>query len=121
MTMPKKILLVIKNPPYGSLMAAEGLRIATALIAMDILPQLAFIDDGVYCLVKNQKPESAGLNSFYDRLKTLADLIGLYAEENSFTKRNLKTEDLDETYHVKAMSLDEVAKLVAENEVVIAF
>lgn len=119
--MPKKIILFIKNPPYGSLMAAEGLRIATALIAMDILPQLVFIDDGVYCLVKNQKPEDAGLNSFSDRLKTLADLIGLYVTENSLAKRKLKIEDLDETYRAKAVSLNEVAKLVAENEVAIAF
>ena len=119
--MPKKIILIIKSPPYGSLAATEGLRIATALIAMDILPQLVFIDDGVYCLVKSQKPEDVGLNSFYDRLKTLADLIGLYVTKNSTTKRNLKIEDLDETYHAKVLSLTEAAKLVAENEVAIAF
>jgi len=119
--MQKKILLVIKSPPYGSLMAAEGLRIATALIAMDILPQLVFIDDGVYCLIKNHKPEAAGLNSFLDRLKTLADLVGIHVVEDSFAKRNLKIEDLDETCHAKAISLTEVANLVAENEVAIAF
>ena len=119
--MSKKILLVIKSPPYGSLMAAEGLRIATALIAMDILPQLIFIDDGVYCLLKNQKPESTGLNSFYDRLKTLADLVGLFVAENSLAKRDLGIEDLDETYQAKAISLNEVAKLVAKNEVAIVF
>jgi tRNA 2-thiouridine synthesizing protein C len=119
--MPKKIVLAIKSPPYGSIMAAEGLRIATALIAMDILPQLVFVDDGVYCLIKNQKPEVAGLNSFYDRLKTLSDLIGLYVAENSFAKRNLGIEDIDKTYNAKVISLNEVAKLVAENEFVIAF
>ena len=119
--MPKRILLVIKSPPYGSLMTEEGLRIATALIAMDILPQLVFVDDGVYCLVKNHKPEAAGLNSVYDRLKTLADLIGLYVAKNSLTKRDLRIEDLDETYHAKAISLTEVAKLIAENEIAIAF
>jgi len=119
--MPKKILLIIKSPPYGSLMAAEGLRIATALIAMDILPQLLFIDDGIYCLVKNQKPEVAGIDSFYDRLKTLADLIGLCVTKDSLTKRNLKIENLDETYHAKVISLTKVASLVAENEIAIAF
>lgn len=121
MNMLKRIVLVIKSPPYGSLMAAEGLRIATALIAMDILPQLVFVDDGVYCLVKNHKPEVAGLNSFYDRLKTLSDLIGLYVAENSFAKRNLNIEDIDKSYHAKVISLTEVAELVAENEVAIAF
>jgi len=119
--MPKKILLVIKSPPYGSLMAAEGLRIATALIAMDILPKLVFIDDGVYCLVKNHKPEDTGLTSFYDRLKTLADLIGLYVAKNSLVKRGLDIEDLDKTYRAKALSLAQVTKLVAENEAVITF
>jgi sulfur relay (sulfurtransferase) DsrF/TusC family protein len=102
-------------------MAAEGFRIATALIAMDTLPQLVFVDDGIYCLIKKQKPEVAGLNSFYDRLKTLSDLIGLYVAENSFAKRNLSIEDIDKTYHVKVISLTEVAKLVTENEIVIAF
>lgn len=102
-------------------MAAEGLRIATALIAMDILPQLVFIDDGIYCLVKNPKPETAGLDSFYDRLKTLADLIGLYVAKDSFARRNLSIEDLNETYDAKAISLTEIAKLVAENGITIAF
>jgi len=102
-------------------MASEGLRIATALIAMDILPQLIFIDDGVYCLVKNQKTEAAGLNSFYDRLKTLADLVGLYVTKDSLGKRNLEIEDLDKTYNAKAISLTKAAKLIAENEVTIAF
>ena len=121
MNVSKKILLVIKSPPYGSLMAAEGLRIATALIAMDILPQLVFIDDGVYFLVKNHKPEVAGLNPFYERLKTLADLVGLFVAENSLKERDLGIKDLDETYSSKVVSLSEVAKLVTNNEIAIAF
>lgn len=52
--MVNKILLVIKSAPYGSEKAAEGMRMATAMIAMDVLPKIVFIDDGVYCLIKNQ-------------------------------------------------------------------
>ena len=119
--MPRKVLLVIKNSPYGTLMASEGFRIATAMIAMDVLPQLLFIDDGIYCLLKNQRPEAAGLNSHYERLKTLADLVGLYAVRDSMTKRDLKITDLDESFNVKLLSIDEAAKLIMENETVIAF
>ena len=119
--MSRKILLVIKSSPYGSLMAAEGFRIATAMIAMDVLPQLLFIDDGVYCLLKNQRPEAAGLNSHYERLKTLADLVGLYAVRDSMTKRDLKIIDLDESFNTKLLSMDKAAKLIMENETVIAF
>jgi len=119
--MPRKILLVIRSPPYGSLMSAEGFRIATAMIAMDVLPQLLLIDDGVYCLLKNQRPEAAGLDSHYERLRTLADLVGLYAVRDSVVKRNLKIIDLDESLNVKLLSVDEAAELIVENETVIAF
>jgi tRNA 2-thiouridine synthesizing protein C len=119
--MPRKMLLVIKSSPYGSLMATEGFRIATAMIAMDVLPQLLFMDDGVYCLLKNQKPEAAGLNSHYERLKTLADLVGLYAAKDSMAKRHLEAIDLDKSFNVKLLSMDETAKLIMENETVIAF
>jgi tRNA 2-thiouridine synthesizing protein C len=121
MNMPKNIALIIKSPPYGNIMATEGLRIATALIAMDILPQLVFVDDGVYCLIKNQKPEDAGLVSFYDRLKALADLIGLYVEKDSLTKRNLTIKDLEELYQAKSLSMTEITQLFAENGTIIAF
>jgi len=119
--MPKKILLIVKSSPYGSVRAAEGFRIATAMIAMDVIPQLLFIDDGVYCLLKNQKPEAAGLNSFAERLKTLADLVGLHAVSDSMVKRNLRNSDFDETCNVKTISFDEAAELIVENDVVITF
>lgn len=119
--MSKKILLVVKSLPYGSLKAVEGFRIATAMIAMDVLPQMLFIDDGVYCLLKKQKPESAGLDSSAERLKTLADLVGLIAVSESMVQRNLKSTDFDESYNVKIVSLNEAAELFAENEAVITF
>ena len=119
--MVNKILLVIKTPPYGSGRAAEGFRIATAMIAMDVLPQILFVDDGVYCLVRNQKPEAAGLISFGERLKTLADLVGLNALSDSMVQRKLKTSDLEENYNVKTLSLDEAVKLISQDETVITF
>jgi len=91
------------------------------MIAMDVLPKILFIDDGVYCLVRNQRPEAAGLTSFGERLKTLADLVGLHAVSDSMVKRNLRNSDFDETYNAKTISLDEAAELIAENEVVITF
>ena len=119
--MANKILLVFKNSPYGSGTVAEGLRIATAMIAMDVLPQIMFIDDGVYCLVRKQKPEVAGLASFGERLKTLADLVGICACSNSLNRRKLKQSDLDENYNTKFLSLDEATELIKQNETIITF
>lgn len=119
--MPKRILLVVKSPPYGSVLATECFRVATAMIAMDVLPQILFIDDGVYCLVKEQNPEQAGFQSFHERLKTLADLTELYVAEESLHKRNLKKTDLDRNYNLKTVSIREVTKLFLENETAITF
>ncbi len=119
--MPQRTLLVVKSPPYGSVLAAECLRIATAMIAMDVLPQILFISDGVYCLLKGQNPEQAGLPSFSERLKTVADLIGLYVSEESLKKRNLKKNDLNENNSLKMVSMEDVANLFLENEIVITF
>jgi len=117
----RKILLVIKSPPYGSGRAAEGFRMATAMIAMDVLPQILFIEDGVYCLVRNQKPEAVGLVSFGERLKTLADLVGVYAVSDSMIQRKLTQNNMDESYNVKTLSLDEATTLISQNEAIITF
>ena len=119
--MVNKILLVIKSPPHGSGKAAEGFRMATAMIAMDVMPQILFLDDGVYCLVKNQKPEAAGLVSSAERLKTLADLVGLNAVSESLFERRLEPSDLSENFNVKTLTIDEAAELVSQNESVIMF
>jgi len=121
MSMVKGIVIVIKSPPYGSGRVAEGLRMATAMVAMDVMPQILFIDDGVYCLLKNQQPEAAGLHSFSERLKTLADLVGLHVVSDSMTKRSLRSGDLDLAYNLKVVSLEEAAESIAENEAVITF
>lgn len=119
--MVDKILLVIKSAPYGSGNAAEGMRMATAMIAMDVLPKIMFIDDGVYCLVKNQASEAAGLASFGERLKTIADLVGLYVVSPSLVPHGLKQSDLDEGYNAKIVSIDEATELMQDSEAVITF
>ncbi len=119
--MVSKVLLIIKSPPYGNIRASEGLRMATAMIAMDVLPQILFVEDGVYCLVKNQKAEAAGLTSFTERLSTLADLVGLNAFSDSLFQRKLQPSDLDENFKVKILSISEATELVAQNEAIITF
>ena len=116
-----KIILVIKSPPYGTGKAAEGFRMATAMIAMDMLPQILFVDDGVYCILKNQKPEASGFASFTERLKTLADLVGLNALSDSLFQRKLKPNDLEENFNVRTLSITEAAELISQNEAVITF
>ena len=119
--MANKVCLVIKSSPYRSGRAAEGLRLATAMVAMNVIPRIIFIDDGVFCLLKDQKPEAAGSSSFLERLKTVADLIGVHAVSDSMVKRNLKGSDLDSAFNAETMSLNEAAERIAEAEATITF
>jgi sulfur relay (sulfurtransferase) DsrF/TusC family protein len=94
---------------------------ATAMIAMDVLPQILFVDDGVYCLIKEQAPEAANLASFQERLKTLADLVGLHVLKESLNRRGLNQSDLNQNYRVKTLTLHEIAHIFSQNDVAITF
>ena len=121
MALVNKILLVIKGSPQKDSGVAEGFRVATAMIAMDVLPQILFIDEGVFWLVKKQLTEAKSIESVRERLQTISDLAGLHVLSDSLTWRKLKESDLDESYNAKRLSLDEVAELVTQNEAVITF
>jgi len=95
--------------------------LATAMIAMNVMPQIIFIDDGVFCLLKAQKPEVAGSSSFVERLKTVADLIGAYAVSDSMIERNLRSSDLDSTFNAETIPLKEAAEIIAQTEATITF
>jgi sulfur relay (sulfurtransferase) DsrF/TusC family protein len=117
--MVNKILLVFKGSPQEE-GVAEGFRVATAMIAMDVLPQLLFVDDGVFWLVKKNLDQLEN-PSVKERLQTISDLVGLQVLSDSLAQRKLKSNDTDEGLDAKVLSLDEAAELVTQNDAVIAF
>ena len=116
--MVNKILLIFKGAPQEGV--AEGFRVATAMVAMDVLPQLLFVDDGVYWLVK-KKLDQLENPSVKDRLQTISDLVGLQVLSDSLAQRKLKPNDTDKGLNAKVLSLDETAELILQNDAVIAF
>ncbi len=117
--MVNKILLVFKGSPQEE-GVAEGFRVATAMIAMDVLPQLLFVDDGVFWLVKKNLDQLEN-PSVKERLQTISDLVGLQVLSDSLAQRKLKSNDTDEGLNAKVLSLDEAAELILHNDAVIAF
>ena len=91
------------------------------MIAMDVLPQILFVDDGVYCLLMKQELESADPTSIKERLKTLSDLVGLHAFSDSLAQRKLGQEDFDADLNVKIQSLEETARMVSQGNAVLSF
>jgi len=119
--MVNTILLVVKGSPQEEGRVTEGFRMSTAMIAMDVLPQILFLDDGVFWLVKKKLDESAIPSLVKERLKTISDLVGLHVLSDSLAQRKLKPNDLDESYNARNISLGEVADLISQSDAVITF
>ena len=115
------ILLVVKGSPQEEDRVAEGFRMATAMIAMDVLPQILFVDDGVFWLVKKKLGEPANPSLVKERLKTISDLVGVHVLSDSLAQRKLKPNDLDERYNARNLSLGEATELITQNDAVITF
>ena len=82
---------------------------------------LAFVDDGVYQLKKQQDTKAIGIKNFSPTYRALDDydVNKLYVEQESLTARGLKVEDL--IVPVQVLNSAELAALMATQDVVFSF
>lgn len=96
MPVQKKFMYVNRRAPHGTIYALEGLEVALIGAAFDQNVSMAFLDDGVFQLKKNQKTEDAGIKNFSPTYKALGDydITRLYVERESLLQRGLDAKDL---------------------------
>lgn len=89
----KRFLFLNRKPPCGSAHAAEALEAALLAAAFGQEVHLAFIDDGVFQLLRGQ---AAGAGSLADSLALLdeADIEQVWVERQSLAERGLTEADL---------------------------
>jgi tRNA 2-thiouridine synthesizing protein C len=82
---------------------------------------LAFIDDGVYQLVKGQETQGAGMKNFSPTYRALEgyDIEKLFVERESLAARGLSESDL--LVPVSVMTAAELGALMQEQDVIIGF
>ena len=92
----KKFMFVNRKAPYGTVYALESLEVVLISAAFDQDVSLAFVDDGVYQLKKDQNTDGIGMKNFSPTYRALGDydINKLYVEQESLTERGLKLEDL---------------------------
>ena len=117
----KKFLYINRRPPHGSIYAHEALEVVLIGAAFDQDVSLAFIDDGVYQLKKNQDTSDINTKNFsktYGALE-MYDVEKLYVEKESLEQRGLSEDDLmvDE----KILTSDEMKKIITDSEVILNF
>ena len=117
----KKFMFVNRKAPYGTIYALEGLEVVLISAAFDQDVSLAFLDDGVFQLVKGQKTDGVEMKNFSPTYRALEgyDIEKLYVERESLEARGLSEDDL--LVDVQIMSAAEMGAMMAEQDVVISF
>ena len=117
----KKFLYVNRKAPYGTIYALESLEVVLITAAFDQDVSLAFLDDGVYQLVKGQHTKGIDVKNFSPTYRALEgyDIEKLYVEKESMEARGLKESDF--IVHVKVMSAQEIADLMLTQDVILSY
>lgn len=92
----KKFMYLNRRAPYGTIYAWESLEVVLIGAAFDQDVSLAFLDDGVYQLLKGQDTSGVEMKNFSPTYRALGDydVTKLYVEKESMEERGLTLEDL---------------------------
>ena len=117
----KKFMFLNRKAPNGTVYALEGLEVVLITAAFDQDVSMAFTDDGVYQLVKGIDTKGIEVKDFSKTYRALEgyDIEKLYVDQVSMDARGLSEDDL--IVDVTVLSVDEMANLMAEQDVVISF
>jgi sulfur relay (sulfurtransferase) DsrF/TusC family protein len=111
----RKVLILVSHKPFGKIIAAEGWRAAVGMFGMDHTPQILFVGDGVYGLMKNQ--DTVPIRMFKSTFESFDGRACV--SKNSLSERQIAVDEIFDDIEV----VDEagVAKAFVENEVIITF
>ncbi|MBF0278728.1 MAG: sulfurtransferase complex subunit TusC [SAR324 cluster bacterium] len=112
-------MYVMRRAPHGTIYTYEGLEMVLISAAFDQDISIAFIDDGVYSLLKDQDTEDLQIKGFVKTFKALDgyDVEKLYVDRQSLEERGLSEDDL--IVDVEVLESAEIGKLMAKQDVVI--
>jgi len=131
----KKFLYVNRKAPYGTIYALEALEVVLIGAAFDQDVSLAFLDDGVFQLVKGQNTDEIGVKNFSPTFRALGDyeVTKLFVEKESLDERGLTEDDLQEIMYededddwaekpsIRIVSRSEMADVMADQDVILSF
>lgn len=117
----RKFMFVNRRAPYGTVYALEGLEVVLISAAFDQDVSLAFLDDGVYQLVRGQDTKAIETKNFSPAYRALEDydVEKLFVERESLEARGLTGADL--LVDAKVVPRAEMATLMDSSDVLISF
>jgi len=119
-TTVKKFMMVNRKAPHGSVYALEVLEMVLISAAFEQDVYMAFLDDGVYQIKKDQDPTVLDMKNFSKTYRALEgyDIDQLYVEKEALEERGLTADDMLIDVHVIPRS--EMAELMNGMDVVLS-
>jgi tRNA 2-thiouridine synthesizing protein C len=117
----KRITVLMRKAPYGSVYSAEGYRAIMGLGVFEMDVHVAFADDGVYALVKGQNPESLEMKPLGPGFAMLPEfeVDQFFVHAGSLRERGLTEEDL--VVDVEVLDDEDFAELIESSQTVLPF
>ena len=117
----KKFLFVNRKAPYGTIYALEALEVVMISAAFDQDVSLAFLDDGIFQIVKDQETTFIGMKNFSQTYRALEDFgdTKLYVERESMEARGISESDF--IVPAEVISVREMAELMASQDIILSF
>jgi tRNA 2-thiouridine synthesizing protein C len=131
----KKFMYINRKAPYGTIYAWESLEVVLIGAAFDQEVSLAFVDDGVYQLMKDQDTTEVGIKNFSPTYSALGDydVNKIYIEKESLEARGLTLDDLQhlvwededddwaEKDSIRVVTSAELAEIFDTQDIVLSF
>ena len=114
--MGETMLIMRKRLIPGS-RVEEGLRLSAAMLGMDYLPNVVFVDNGVEILL----PDALYKNNLKDYLTVMSDMAGVYVLEESLFERELTLEDLEPSIDATVIDSEELAEMAERCTIITSF
>jgi tRNA 2-thiouridine synthesizing protein C len=115
----KDFMFVMRRAPHGTIYTYEGLEMVLITAAYEQDISIAFIDDGVYSLIKHQDTDELQIKGYVKTFTALDDyeVEKLYVDRQSLEERGLSKDDL--IVDVEILESAEIGKLMEKQDVVI--
>ncbi|MFH0848349.1 MAG: DsrE family protein [archaeon] len=115
--MGKRVCIIIHRAPFGSLHAAEGIRLANGVTVYGGELTIVLVDDGVYVAKKGQRAEESGWTSLSDEVMRLSRQARICVHVGSLRSAGLDAEDLVDG--VTSIDDEGFADIMAESDSII--
>ena len=117
MTAMGETMLIMRKRLIPGSRVEEGLRLSAAMLGMDHMPNMVFVDDGVEILL----PDALYKNNLKDYLMVMSDMAGVYVLEESLLERELTLDDLEQGIDATVINSEELAEMAKKCTIITSF